>query len=123
MLVRFAIAATIAAAVVIVARAAGPIWGAVCASFPAVFCASLFLTTRAHGIEFTTSLGRTMIVGCMANVVFGICVRVLSEWMGSLPTIVLAHAVTLLFGLWAYRFLIEALGRQSQTIVTADAIK
>lgn len=121
MAVRFVVAGNIAAATVIVARLAGPIWGAVCASFPAVFSASLFLMAKTHGIEFTTSLGRTMIIGCMANVVFGICVRGFSEWMSSLPTIGLAYAVTLLFGVWAYRFLIEALGQQSGAVVVSEA--
>lgn len=110
-LVRFAVAGSVACVTVIIARLAGPIWGGICASFPAVFSASLFLMARSQGIEFTASLGRTMIVGCMANVVFGIAIWIFSAWMGSVQTIALAYACALLFGLWAYRFLIEALGR------------
>lgn len=113
-LLRFSVAGSVTAATVVVARFAGPTWAAVCGSFPAVFAATLFLMSTSQGIEFTSSLGRTMIVGNMANVVFGLSIFVISIWLGSVTTIALAYVCSLLFGAFAFRFLIDALTAKTQ---------
>jgi uncharacterized membrane protein (GlpM family) len=108
---RFSVAGGVTGATVVVARFAGSTWAAVCGSFPAVFAATLFLMSMSQGIEFTTSLGRTMIVGNAANVVFAISIYVASVWLGSVPTIALAYLCSLLFAVVAYRYFIDLIGR------------
>lgn len=114
-LVRFGIAGTSSAATVVVSYLAGPTWGAVCASYPAVFSASLYLMTKAQGIEFTASLGRTMVIGCMANSVFGCAVWISARWLSSAPAIIVSYIAALLFGALAHRYLIDALGKTPAT--------
>jgi hypothetical protein len=108
---RFVVAGAVAASTVVVAHYAGSVWGAVCASFPAVFSASLYLMTKAHGIDFTASLGRTMTFGCMANAVFGLSIWIFCHWISSAAAIAVAYATALLFAAIAHRHLIELFGR------------
>lgn len=102
---RFCVAGAVSAATVIVAHLAGPFWGGVCASYPAVFSASLFILVRSHGVEFTTSVGRTMIFGGIANAVFAVVIYALTVFMPAGPAIALAYLASIAFALVAHRLL------------------
>lgn len=109
---RFCVAGLVSAATVVVAHFAGAFWGGVCASYPAVFSASLFILVRSHGVEFTTSVGRTMIFGGMANAVFALALYGLTSSMPAAPSIALAYAAAIVFAVVAHRFLIESVARR-----------
>lgn len=54
-----------------------------------------------------------MIVGCMANVVFGVAIRIFTVALSSVLSIALAYACTLVFGFFAYHVIIDLLAKKN----------
>lgn len=108
--VRFLIAGTVSALAILAANVLGPIWAAVFASFPAAFSSSLILLTRTQGIEFSTSLGRTMAVGSVTSVMFTVVLYLYASTIGGLSSIVAAYVTTLFLAGVSYRYLLDAVG-------------
>ena len=86
---RGALGGCIVSAVVILAAVGGPLVGGVFAAAPAVWTSSLFVTNRAHGVEFSRSLTNSfMLTGLLTVIPYGIAVRYLfasvGVWWGTL---------------------------------------
>jgi len=87
------------AVAVALAHFLGPLWGGVFASFPAAFASSILILERTHGIEFASSVARTMPYGSIGNVLFALAFYKLVPALGLIPGTLLAYILALLFGL------------------------
>jgi len=76
----------------------GPLWGGVFASFPAAFASSVLILERTHGIEFASSVARTMPYGSIGNVLFALTFYLLVPSLGLVAGTLLAYLSALLFG-------------------------
>jgi hypothetical protein len=90
---------------VLLAELLGPAWGGLFASFPAAFSAAVLLFARKHGIDFTTSVSRTMVTGALANVGFVVGIFLLVPHIGSTLGIMAAYFMCLVLTLFSYRYL------------------
>jgi uncharacterized membrane protein (GlpM family) len=101
---RVVFAGSFIALAVLFAKLAGPEWGGLFSSFPAAFSATVILFSRAHGVEFISSLSRSMVQGGVANVVFATGVFFFAQAVGSALGIIFAYLVCLAFATFSYRF-------------------
>jgi len=82
----------VVAGVVLLSLSAGPLVGGVFAATPAIWTSSLYVTSRAHGVEFSRSLAKSFImVGMLTIVPFGFAVRYLLMDFGVWWGILLAY--------------------------------
>lgn len=84
---------------VLLGKALGPLWGGMFASFPAAFSSSLLLLENKHGINFASSVAKTMPYGSMGNVFFAVTFFLTVPKIGIIYGTVLAYLVSLLFAL------------------------
>ncbi|HEX5455949.1 MAG TPA: DUF3147 family protein [Candidatus Saccharimonadales bacterium] len=104
LVLRIVFAGTVIALAVLLAKLAGPAWGGLFSSYPAAFSATVILFARKHGIEFTSSVSRTMVHGNMSIVVFAVFVFLLVPHVGVALGIFFAYLVCLVFATFSYRF-------------------
>lgn len=92
---RAAFGGTVIALAILAGRLAGPRYGGILATFPAMFLSTLVVTHRAAGAEFARSVGRTMMISGMVNVpLYAIAVRYAYPWAGlALGTLLAVAAV------------------------------
>lgn len=105
--VRCLFAGSFVALAVLLAGLLGPFWGGTLSAFPAAFSATVLILTRAHGIEFTTSTAKTMVLGAAANIVFVVGVYYLVPVVGVLSGMALAYLFCLVFAAGTYRFIAD----------------
>lgn len=103
---RVVFAGAFVALAVFLAKLAGPLWGGLFASFPAAFSATIILFARTHGIDFTTSVSKSMVNGALANVIFVTGVFLLVPHLGSALGIAAAYFTCLIFAFLSYRYVI-----------------
>lgn len=105
--VRCLFAGTFVALAVLLAGLAGPLWGGTFSAFPAAFSATVLILTRTHGIEFTTSTAKTMMLGAAANIAFVAGVFYLVPVTGVIAGMILAYALCLVFAAGMYQFIAD----------------
>src|SRR5271157_857832 len=79
----------VVAGVVLLSTLAGPMVGGVFAATPAIWTSSLYVTNRVHGLEFSRSLAKSLIIVAMLTIVpYGLAVGYLFAdvgiWWGTL---------------------------------------
>jgi len=103
MLFRIIFAGTVISLAVLLGKLLGPIWGGLLASFPAAFSSSLLLLTRTHGIDFASSVAKTMPYGSIGNVLFVVLFYFLVPVLGVIIGLLLAYLVSLTYALFLYK--------------------
>jgi uncharacterized membrane protein (GlpM family) len=88
-ILRGALGGLVVTAVVLLSEVAGPLVGGVFAAAPAIWSSSLYVTSRAHGIEFSRSLTwKFMQTGALTIIPFAVAARyffsVAGIWLGTL---------------------------------------
>lgn len=86
---RGALGGCVVTAVVVLSEAAGPLVGGAFAAAPAVWTSSLYVTSRAHGVQFSRSLTNSfMVTGILTVIPYGVAARLLFPvvgiWWGTL---------------------------------------
>lgn len=84
---------------VFLGKALGPLWGGVFASFPAAFSSSLLLLENKHGIDFTSSVAKTIPYGSMGNVFFAVTFFLTVPKVGIILGTIFAYLVALVFAI------------------------
>lgn len=92
---------------VLFAKLAGPGWGGMFSSFPAAFSATVIIFARSYGIEFTSSLSRTMVNGNIANTVFVTSIFLLVPYVGATLGMLFAYFICLGFAAFSYRYIVN----------------
>lgn len=105
-LFRVILAGGIISLAVLLGKVLGPLWGGMFASFPAAFSSSLLILKRRHGIEFASSVARTMPYGAISNILFAISFFYLVPALGMLLGTTLAFLVSLVFIFVVNKFII-----------------
>lgn len=83
MLWRGALGGCIVCAVVILSEVGGPLLAGVFAAAPAIWTSSLYVTSRAHGVQFSRSLTNSfMVTGLLTVIPYAIAVRCLYSVVG-----------------------------------------
>ncbi|HET7673078.1 MAG TPA: DUF3147 family protein [Candidatus Saccharimonadales bacterium] len=106
---RVIFAGSFIALAVLLAKLAGPAWGGLFSSYPAAFSATVILFARKHGIEFTSSVSRTMVHGNMSIVVFAIFVFLLVPHIGVALGLIFAYLSSLIFSSFSYKYVLNRL--------------
>lgn len=106
-LLRVIFAGSFIALAVLLAKLAGPVWGGLFSSFPAAFSASVIIFARTHGIEFTSSVSKTMVNGNMANVAFVTSIFFLVPYVGAGLGILFAYFICLGFAIFSYKYIVN----------------
>jgi hypothetical protein len=107
LILRVIFAGTFIALAVFLAKLAGPAWGGLFSSYPAAFSATVILFARTHGIEFTSSVSRTMVQGNMSIVVFAVFVFLLVPHVGVALGLIFAYLASLIFASLSYKFVLN----------------
>lgn len=81
---------------VLLGKILGPLWGGLFASFPAAFSSSLLILEQRHGIDFMSSVAKTMPYGSIANVLFATTFYFITPWLGILYGILISYSVALI---------------------------
>ena len=85
---------------VIMSKLAGPVWGGVMSTFPALTIASFLITIRTGGLEFTRHLARNILISTTINIVlYAMVVRFTYLSYGVFWGTLLAYTATLGFTL------------------------
>ncbi|MEK6958191.1 MAG: hypothetical protein AABW99_04415, partial [archaeon] len=110
-LLRSAFAGTIILAAVIVAKYAGPLWGAIIVAFPASYFSTSVISTKDHGIEFTKAVIRAAPLATLGTLFYYFVVYwtypILGIYLGTL----LGYAVALAYILIAEKVVPVAMAR------------
>lgn len=106
LLLRVTFSGALVALAVFISRFLGPIWGGLFASFPAAFSATVLILARAHGVEFTAAVSRTMVSGNLANIIFVCGVNLLVASLGPAAALVAAYSICLIFAMFSYRYIV-----------------
>ncbi len=99
-------AGSFVALAVLLGRFWGPLWGGLFSSFPAAFSSALLLIERAHGIEFASSVAKSMPYGSMGNIIFIIVFYFLTPHVGLVYGLIVGYAGSIVFILAVNRFLL-----------------
>ncbi len=96
-------------AVVVVAvalsKALGPVWGGLFAGFPAGFSSSILILQKSHGINFASSVAKTMPYGSMGCVLFVVVIHLLSPFADISTSILVGYVSSLGFGIIVNRYI------------------
>ncbi len=89
LLARAALSGIIISMSVLMAKLAGPVWGGVLSTFPALTVSTLLITQKTGGLEFTQHLMKNILISTTINLgIFAILVRVsfaaVGPWFGTL---------------------------------------
>lgn len=91
---------------VLAGKLLGPAYGGIFATFPAMFLATLAITHRAGGAEFSRAVGKAMMMSGMVNVaLYAIAVRYLYLWFGLIQGTALALILACGTGYLTYLFM------------------
>lgn len=97
---------TIIAFSVIMSRVAGPIWGGIFASFPAVFSSTLIITSTSVSVGFSLSVVKSLIISAVINPgIYALVFRLLILETGLVWTTVIAYVVSAGTSLLTYLFI------------------
>lgn len=100
---RIVFAGMIIALVVILSKVGGPIWGGLFSSFPAALSSLLIILSRKYGIEFTSSVARSMPFGVMSCIVFSLVLYLLIPLISFIFALIIAYAFSLLYAILFYK--------------------
>ena len=99
LLFRIVFTGSLVALAVLLGKVLGPLWGGMFASFPAAFSSSIFILENKHGIDFASSVARTMPYGSMGNTLFAVIFFFLIPVVGIARGTIIAYTGSLIFGL------------------------
>lgn len=105
-LFRCVFAGLIVAMAVYLGKILGPLWGGLFASFPVAFFSSIYLLEKSHGIDFTSSVAKTMPYGSMGNVIFATAFYFFVPVHGMIIGLVVSYLLSLLFATAVYKLLL-----------------
>ena len=106
-LFRCLFAGSIITLAVFLGKLLGPLWGGVFASFPVAFSSSLLLLERKHGIEFTSSVAKTMPYGNLANILFATAFYFLVPAIGIVIGTIIAYSLSLVFAVFVNKYILN----------------
>ena len=106
-LFRIIFAGSLIAFAVFLGKALGPLFGGMFASFPVAFSSSLLILKRRHGIEFTSSVARTMPYGGIGNVIFAMTFFFVVPLLGMFLGTTLACLTSVIFILILNNFILK----------------
>jgi hypothetical protein len=91
---------------VIMSRVAGPVWGGIFASFPAVFSSTLIITSASVGVGFSLSVVKSLIISAVINPsVYAIVFRLVILDLGLVRTTLIAYIVSIGTSFLTYLFI------------------
>ena len=95
---------------VLIAKTGGTVFGGIFAAFPAMFIATLTISYKAHGIEFSRAMTKPlMVTGMITVAVYAVALRYLyvssGLWVGTLLSICISAASAYL----TFRFILPKL--------------
>lgn len=91
---------------VIMSRVAGPVWGGIFASFPAVFSSTLIITSASVGVGFSLSVVKSLIVSAVINPsVYAIVFRLAILDLGLVRSTLIAYLVSIGTSFLTYLFI------------------
>lgn len=91
---------------VLMGRLAGPVYGGIFATFPAIFTSTLVITYRTAGAEFSQAVARSLMISGMINVpLYAIMARYLLPWSGLLSGTAIALVLAYGSGYLTYLFM------------------
>ncbi len=91
---------------VFMGKLGGPLLGGIFGSFPALFLSSLVITYRTGGVDFSRSVGKSLLVSGLVNVpLYEIVVRYLYPVVGLIPGTVIALLFSLGTGYLTFCFM------------------
>ncbi|MEK7570399.1 MAG: hypothetical protein AAB515_03115 [Patescibacteria group bacterium] len=93
--------------VVLLTKILGPLWGGMFAGFPAAFSSSLVILDRRYGIDFTSSVAKTMPHGSIGNVIFGVLFFLIVPAFGIVVGTLLAYLSALAYAFVFHRFILS----------------
>lgn len=97
---------TIIAFSVIMSRIAGPVWGGIFASFPAVFSSTLIITSTSVSVGFSLSVVKSLIISAVINPsIYAVVFRLLILETSLVWATVIAYVVSIGTSLLTYLFI------------------
>lgn len=99
---------SLVAGAVYLAKIISPQWGGLLASFPAAFSATVILVIRKHGVEFTSSLSRSLVNANLANIVFVVSIFILVPLMGVAFGMIASYLLCLVSATISYRYVMAS---------------
>ena len=97
---------TVIALAVYMGKLGGPLLGGIFSSFPAMFLSTLVITYKAGGLDFSRSVGKSLLISGLINVpLYEIVVRLLYPAVGLVFGTVLAVLFSLGTGYLTFRFM------------------
>ncbi len=108
---QFLFRAVFAGAIVVLAvflgKVLGPVWGGLFASFPAAFISTMYLLTKEHGIDFASSVARSMPFGTIGNVVFVLGFYFLVPIIGFVSGLIFSYLLSILAAFIIYKTVLK----------------
>ncbi|MFA6185559.1 MAG: DUF3147 family protein [Candidatus Shapirobacteria bacterium] len=93
--------------IIFLGKILGPFWGLMFANFPVVTLSSFFILERKHGIEFASSVARTIPYGTASNVLFALTFFILFPIIGFILAIIIAYLISLIFAFVVNKFILK----------------
>ncbi|MFH1222553.1 MAG: DUF3147 family protein [Candidatus Micrarchaeota archaeon] len=97
LLLRAVFAGGVVSGAVVIAAFLGSVWGGIFSTFPAVVLSTMFLLTRAQGVEFAQATGKVLLPGYSNIVVYGIAVSLTYPTYGLVWGTVISYSAAALY--------------------------
>lgn len=97
LILRAVFAGTIVAGAVTITTFAGPTWGGIFSTFPAVLISTMYLLTRAQGADFARATGKIMLISSLNILVYGVAVSITYPIYGLVIGTVISYVCAVIF--------------------------
>ncbi len=97
LLLRAVFAGTVVAGAVTITALAGPNWGGIFSTFPAVMLSTMYLLTRAQGADFARATGKVMLLASANIVVYAIAVSLTYPMYGIVIGTIISYVCAVAF--------------------------
>jgi hypothetical protein len=97
LLIRAIFAGTVVAGAVTITALAGPNWGGIFSTFPAVMLSTMYLLTRAQGADFARATGKVMLIASLNILVYAIAVSITYPIYGLVVGTIISYVCAVIF--------------------------
>jgi hypothetical protein len=104
-LIRAIFAGTIVSTAVIISAILGPIWGGIFSTFPAVMLSSMYILTKAQGLDFARATGKVMLPASANITVYAIAISITYPIYGLIVGTIISYTIATITVIALYPFL------------------
>jgi len=97
LLIRAIFAGTVVAGAVTITAFAGPNWGGIFSTFPAVMLSTMYLLTRAQGADFARATGKVMLIASINILIYAIAVSITYPIYGLVVGTIISYICAVIF--------------------------